>query len=87
MIEDTFSGPKPMRDRDGFVVVQFGEHEKCDELPHAFTVSVIGWGHQLLATGDNVNELAEHAKGRYKGKVRVSTDSKFFPFDNGKPNW
>ncbi len=72
MVTGQFDGPKPMRDKDGFVVIRFGQFPECEELPPDFTVSVLGWGHQLLATGTDLKELAEHASKKYKGKVRIA---------------
>jgi hypothetical protein len=86
MIELKLRGPKPLYDREGHVVVRFGEQLKCSELDHAFTVSVVGWGTQLLATGDSIEELADLVLKKYK-RVRISSDSEFKPFDNGSPVW
>lgn len=72
MITGQFNGPKPMRDKEGFVVLQFGQFPECEELSPDFTVSVIGWGSQLLATGTDLKELAELASKKYRGKVRIA---------------
>jgi len=67
-----FIGPTKLnRDRDGYVVAQFGQFPECEELPPDFTVSVIGWGSQLLASGKTLAELASYVQRRF-GKVRLA---------------
>lgn len=85
MIRDTFSGPKPMHDAEGFAVVEFGRHPDCEELPPDFTVSVLGWGSRLLATGTDLEELARYAESRFP-KVRVAIGSPD-PLGWGEAKW
>ena len=67
-----YEGPTPMRDLSGCVVVQFGRFPDCPELYPDYTAAVIGWGSQLVATGPDLDELAEYLERRFDGKVRLA---------------
>lgn len=65
-----YRGPKPCRDEEGNVLVQFGQSPECEELPPHLTVSVIGWGGQLLASAPTKEELLAVVARRFK-KFRI----------------
>ena len=87
MITSKYRGPKPMRDKEGFVVIEFGQFPDCEELAPDFTVSVLGWGSQLLATGTDRAELATFAKNKYGGKVRVAVGEECNPLNMEQAKW
>lgn len=75
---DQWNGPKPMRDRQRRVVVQFGQFPDCEELAPDFTASVVGWGSQLVAASPSLDALAEHIEKRF-GKVAIAVGEEWNP--------
>jgi len=86
MIVSTYRGPRPMRDKGGRVVVQFGQFPDCPELAPNFTVSVIGWGSQLVAEGTDLDELAAYARRRF-GDLRIARGETLNPGGLAEAVW